>query len=54
MTKKDVEAAEAAKCVLYQFAQYTYTLSVGDCLKIVRAVDRVRRRQEKERLNDAA
>ena len=50
MTKdeKDEEAVAAARHAIYQFSQYTYTLSAGQILKVVQAVDSVRCRQAKE------
>jgi hypothetical protein len=47
MSKKDEAAAQAVKDVLCQFAQYTYTLGIYDCLKMVKAVDKVRAQQAK-------
>jgi hypothetical protein len=41
---RDEEAAQAVLRVLKSYAQYTYTLSEGDALKIVRTVDSVRRK----------
>ena len=51
ITKKDREATEAVQAILYSYGQYTYTLGVYDALKIVHAVDKVRKRQaaKKER-----
>lgn len=42
-TKLDMEAAKAAHEVICSFAQYTYTLSVLDALKIIRAAEKVRK-----------
>jgi hypothetical protein len=45
MSKKDKEAAEAVHGILYGYGQYAYTLGIYDALKIVQAVDKVRKRQ---------